>query len=107
MLYVALVICPATQIYLHILVSRYLSVAGGIGIIRQSNGNYLLGNKDSSGLFLVVTESDYALFSYNMIYGSVVNYNRIAGELSIENVNSYGTVVSSNGIGFYAVRFER
>lgn len=82
-------------------------VAGGIGIIRQSNGNYLLGNKDSSGLFLVVTESDYALFSYNMIYGSAVNYNRIAGELSIENVNNYGTVVSPNGIGFYAVRFER
>ena len=82
-------------------------VAGGIGIIRQSNGGYLLGNKDSAGLFLVVAESDYALYSYNMIYGTAVSYNRIAGELRIENVNNYGTVVSPNGIGFYAVRFER
>ena len=82
-------------------------MAGIIGIIRQSNGNYLLGNKDSAGLFLVVAESDYALCSYNMIYGTAVSYKRIAGELQIENVNNYGTVVSPNGIGFYAVRFER
>lgn len=82
-------------------------MAGEIGIIRQSSGDYLLGNKDSAGLFLVVAESNYALYSYNMIYGTAVNYNRIAGELRIENVNNYGTVVSPNGIGFYAVRFER
>lgn len=82
-------------------------MAGEIGIIRQSNGNYLLGNKDSSGLFLVVGESDYALCSYNMRYGNAVKYNRITGELGIENVNNFGTVVSPNGIGFYAIRFER
>ena len=82
-------------------------MAGKIGIIRQPNGNYLLGNKDSSGLFLVVGESDYVLYSYNMRYGNAVKYNRITGELGIENVNNFGTVVSPNGIGFYAVRFER
>ena len=87
--------------------SRFLSVAEQIGIIRQSNGKYLLGDKDSSGLFLVVADSDYAFCSYNMIYGNAVNYTKIAGALGIENINNYGTVVAPDASMFYAIRFER
>ena len=88
-------------------ICKEIGVAEQIGIIRQSNGKYLLGDKDSSGLLLVVADSDYAFCSYNMIYGNAVNYTKIAGALGIENINNYGTVVAPGASMFYAIRFER
>ena len=100
--------CPATLLkWVYRLFKHFLSVAEQIGIIRQSNGKYLLGDKDSSGLFFVVADSDYAFCSYNMIYGNAVNYTKIAGALGIENINNYGTVVAPDASMFYAIRFER
>ena len=99
---------PATLLkWVYRLFKHFLGVAEQIGIIRQSNGKYLLGDKDSSGLLLVVADSDYAFCSYNMIYGNAVNYTKIAGALGIENINDYGTVVAPGASMFYAIRFER